>query len=133
MKVTDKRMQEIEARTKAATPGPWEHFFGAGGGNVDVLDADFNHRFRATPADLALMGKAREDLPDLLVDLREARAALAQVRLLRLKGATREAAKDLGLLEEFLAHGSLHLTKLVWARAERALGLNAPAEGLSSP
>jgi hypothetical protein len=128
MKVTEKRMQEIDARVRAATPGPWERFIGDGRGNIDVLDSDFNHRFRATPADLALMGHAREDLPDLLADLREAREALAQVRLLRTQGATRETARALGLLDEFLAHGSLHLTKLVWARAEWALGFVVPED-----
>lgn len=60
---------------------------------------------------------------NLIADLRDARAVLEQVRLLKTHGATRETAKALGLEYEYFAHGSLHVTKLVWARADAVLGL----------
>lgn len=75
MRVDEKRLQEIEARIKAATAPPWERDTVHGTGDVitpsgDLLAADC----RDEDADLIAHG--RQDLPDLLTDLREARSRI---------------------------------------------------------
>lgn len=90
MKVDEKRLKEIEAREQGAQPGPWfacppeTGEMGACGGvgtspgglecdSIISTDGGYNPPNMPTAQFIA---HARTDVPDLVADLREARAAL---------------------------------------------------------
>jgi hypothetical protein len=81
MKVAHSRLKEIAARVQAASPGPWE---------ADAISPDAEGKFiqgptpvgyerEYLPADADFMAHAREDVPDLVADLSEARAELERL------------------------------------------------------
>ncbi len=88
MKVDAKRLEEIEARAEGATDGPWTV---RAGGDIDFsfdLGARYPDDPTSDPADMVigefkrhedalLACYARQDIPDLVAALREARALLA--------------------------------------------------------
>ena len=86
--LSDSELEEIRARERAATPGPWTLTVGAGaamvtddavvifaGGPEDCSDpGDDTH---PTPADKAFLDNARTDIPKLLSEVDELRARVA--------------------------------------------------------
>ena len=85
--MTEAELNEIEARERAATPGPWTLTVGAGaamvtddavvifaGGPEDCSDpGDDTH---PTPADKAFLDNARTDIPRLTAEVRRLRAVI---------------------------------------------------------
>ena len=89
----EQRLTEIEAREKAATPGPWreDHSLVAlelvhqqrfGKGNMSKAEAD------AYRKDAAFIAHARQDVPDLLAEVREADRALTEAGVTPAEGAS---------------------------------------------
>lgn len=80
--VTDTRLQEIEARCAAATPGPWSAVREAGQANAWHVATGrwvWHEPSRSTfwsEEDVSFMAHAREDIPALVVEVRRLRAAL---------------------------------------------------------
>ncbi|MGH3585039.1 MAG: hypothetical protein ACRDQ0_01845 [Pseudonocardia sp.] len=84
--LTPEREQEIIAREQAATPGPWEsdgaEIYGTLGGILmldlwvgETLDVDNQDR---SNADAAFIADARSAVPELLAEVADLRAALAE-------------------------------------------------------
>lgn len=115
--ITDERLQEIEERANRATPGPWmTKPSGAnhGGFSLDALIAataagKFN-RIYATPpggtypaADQDFIAAARQDVPDLLAEIRQLRAKVAEQES-ELAAARRNGDRTHRQLMDALAH-----------------------------
>lgn len=77
--MTDEELDQLEARLRAATPGPWVSY-------VEGRDHDSGSSFiqtaagdielsGATVADQDFIAHARQDLPKLLMEVRRSRAA----------------------------------------------------------
>lgn len=78
MPISEQELQEIEARERAATEGPWVYMGDSGGicwGEIRSC-ANFNH-ITDTPAgderdnDMEFIAHAREDIPKLIAVVRE--------------------------------------------------------------
>ena len=83
----EKRLSEIEARANAATPGPW---FPAGNANGYWVEcgekgedgernqwiANIDSAVKHERPDAAFIADARQDIPELLAEVRRLRAAL---------------------------------------------------------
>lgn len=116
MKVSAERLEEIAARTKAASPGPWEV-----DGRCIELEDDATRPGLAilfvaaddeVPAsDLAFVAHARQDVADLTDDLREARE-----RIVELEHAVRYRAEEIGINSRRATAQVEELLKLVNAR-----------------
>ena len=89
--MTPERLDEIEARANAATPGPWEwHPYMGSGATL----AKPNHPFHElnilkttddwppVAADAEFIAAARTDVPALLAEVRRLQAAVERVRVL---------------------------------------------------
>lgn len=82
------RIEEIEARLAAATPGPWEAAFGGtdalvkkpDGSSISCGDIIYAHRY--PKADATFIANAPDDIRYLLDELRAARKEIARVRKL---------------------------------------------------
>ncbi|MYS16596.1 hypothetical protein [Streptomyces sp. SID4982] len=83
---TDQQLDEIEDRTNAATPGPWEFVTDDHGshGIETSIWSEGTHRYVAetvtgmSPADGGFTAHAREDVRTLLAEVRRLRAELAR-------------------------------------------------------
>ena len=79
-KISDERLAEIEARASVATPGPWSPLL------TDVLchgtpEGDWVVACDVVgDGDAAFIGAARTDVPDLVADLRAARAEIERYK-----------------------------------------------------
>jgi hypothetical protein len=84
--MTPERLAEIEARTEAATPGPWfadSHVVDFGRPYRSdvyvpfaVVHAHADHRTRQQEINAAFIAHARADVPDLVAEVHRLRAVL---------------------------------------------------------
>jgi hypothetical protein len=77
--MTDAELDQLEARLRAATPGPWvsyvegrDHDSGSSFIQTSAGDIELSG---ATVADQDFIAHARQDLPKLLMEIRRSRAA----------------------------------------------------------
>lgn len=94
MRCDAKRLAEIEARHKAAIPGPWTSLFGGdsmGTGAIAIYGENYRDLGWANSGgpEITFMTNARQDVPDLLADLREARnhSENLEIRLMEVERA----------------------------------------------
>lgn len=76
--LTNADLDQIEARLRAATPGPWKSFVEgrdhtSGSSFIQTPDSDIES-CGATAADQDFIAHARQDLPRLLAEVRRLRA-----------------------------------------------------------
>jgi hypothetical protein len=108
--MTNEQLEGLERREQAATPGPWEasvdyietanETYGTPalcGPNDSLLDADDDYSFAAV---------ARNALPELIKDLREARAEVARLRSLQTTDGEGERVSSDAALENLVAFAS---------------------------
>ena len=93
MTAPDPRLNEIQARLSAATPGPWEHghhwdssewIKGGIGGRKFRPASDTTYEWLPTSADAEFIANAPADVAFLLAELRKARESLERVEGLTL-------------------------------------------------
>ena len=93
------KLQEIEARANAATPGPWEpEHRGVVGNDVFIVEDCVTAGWDAYRANQAFIATARTDVPDLVAEVRRLTAALATVtaeHAAALDAARREGAEGM--------------------------------------
>jgi hypothetical protein len=97
------KLQEIEARANAATPGPWQmEHRGVVAGScrdvIDIVDDCAVSGWRDYPANQAFIAAARTDVPELVAEVRRLTAALDAVtaeHAAALDAARREGAEDM--------------------------------------
>lgn len=85
--MTEQQLDEIEARTNAATPGPWQGRAELASHIVCTAPKDGTYSVLwnaewATEADAAFTAHAREDVPALLAEVRRLRAAMEEIQRL---------------------------------------------------
>jgi hypothetical protein len=76
--MTDEELDRMEARLRAAAPGPWISFVEGrdheSGSSFIQTAADDIYLSGATVADQDFIAHARQDLPELLIEVRRLRA-----------------------------------------------------------
>lgn len=82
--ITEERLAEIEARASAATSGPWldcgPDIENRGAQSVVLCDA-YGARGVLRAEDSAFISAARTDVPDLITNLRAARAEIERLKV----------------------------------------------------
>ena len=120
------KLQEIEARANAATPGPWEpEHRGVVGNDVFIVEDCVTAGWDAYRANQAFIATARTDVPDLVAEVRRLTAALATVtaeHAAALAAARREGAEGMREVVKAEIHAAFHYNDPPDDGVERPIG-----------